>query len=321
MGGAVLNCPACGWKVRLPAATCPKCQANLRTGERPEVYVPLWRRKKSKLFFLIILLCLPPSLYAALSSYAEEGGAAWIRMRLGACAEPMEKWEQFSQEEFEKEVKSGFSLWSRPGENTRVAGQSAKGPETEAEKARTRSQKFIDRDNQTYFATTLMSPGPSKNLAPKENWFGLMSGEWDVAYIVGAGTRDEVLVAGEWTFAWINNGQAMQDVLSVPYQWSEPAAGVAPIQMTTIRMPNAQRQNWEGFHVLDGRMIYFGVARTASNQIMEHYQLEGEPLVAWTYYDLEMASFKVAISQSANNGASWTKVADIWAKRRSTVMP
>jgi hypothetical protein len=320
MSGAVLNCPVCGCTVRLPATDCPKCKANLRTGERPEVYIPLWKRKKTRLIVLIVLLCIPPSVYAIISSYAEEGAVAWIRMKLGTCAEPMEKWEEFSQEQFEKEVKSGFNLWTSD-ENTRITGQSAKGPETEEEKARSESQKIIDRDNQTYFATTLMSSGPAKTLTPKDNWFGLMNGEWDVAYIVGAGTPEEVIVAGEWNFTWINNGQAMQDVLSVPYQWSKPSPGVAPIQMTTVRMPNLQRQNWEGFHILDGRMIYFGVVRTASNQIMEHYQLEGEPLMVWMYDDLEMASFKVTINQSTDNGATWTKVADIWAKRRSTVLP
>ena len=57
-GGAVLACPVCGILVKLPATECPKCRADLRTGERPEEYVPLWRRKKTK---LIILLLIRPS--------------------------------------------------------------------------------------------------------------------------------------------------------------------------------------------------------------------------------------------------------------------
>jgi hypothetical protein len=268
----------------------------------------------------LVLLALPPSIFGILSSQSEEGVAAWIRMKLGGCAEPMEKWEEFSQEEFEKSVKSGYGSWSQ-GPNTRIAGQSAKGPETPAEAARSQSEKIISRDNQTYFATTLTSDGPSRDLKPQDNWFVLMSGEWDVAYIVNAGRPDEALVAGEWTFTWINDGQAMQDVLSVPYQWSKPPPDMSPIRMTTIRMFNPKRQAWEGFHVLDGSMIYFGVTKTPGNQIMEHYQREGEPLVVWVYSDIKRDSFKVSVSSSNDQGASWTPVAELWCKRRETVIP
>jgi hypothetical protein len=304
--------------VKLPANECPECHTNLRTGEKPEEYVPIWRRKKSKLLILIMLFVLPAAGYGFISRHAEEGVAAWVRGKLGTCAEPMERWEEFDQEKFESKVKGGFSSWIE-GANTRIAGQSAKGPETPEEAARPEEEKIIDRDNQTYFATTLMSSGPSADLKVQDNWYMLMNGEWDVAYVsVG---ESQALMAGEWTFAWINNGQAIEDVLSVPYQWSKPPEGTAPIQMTTVRIHNPKRQAWEGFHVLDGSMVFFGATKTPHNQLMEHYKTEDGPLVVWHYEDVKRDSFKVTVSHSADNGATWVRVAELWCKRRQTIAP
>ena len=128
-------------------------------------------------------------------------------------------------------------------------------------------------------------------------------------------------MAGEWTFTWINDGQAIQDVLSVPYQWAEPSGDIPRIQMTTVRTYNPKRQAWEGFHVLNGAMIYFWVVKTPRNQIIERYQREGEPLIVWLYADLQPDSFKVTISQSTDNGNSWALLGELWCKRRSTVVP
>jgi hypothetical protein len=68
-------------------------------------------------------------------------------------------------------------------------------------------------------------------------------------------------------------------------------------------------------------MIYFGVSKNPQNQIVELYQIEGGPLMAWLYSDVARDSFKVAISRSVNNGASYTVEAELWAKRRRTVLP
>jgi hypothetical protein len=298
---------------------CPKCRADLRTGERPEEYVPLWRRKKAKFISILVLLSLPLLIYSFLTSESDQGLYGWARARLGTCAEPREKWEEFSQEEFEKGVKGGYNSWSS-SDNKRVTGQSAKGPDTPERAARPESEKIIERDNQTYFATSLMSEGPSKSLKPQDNWYMLMSGEWDVAWIIDAGTAQEKVVAGEWTFTWINNGQAVQDVLSVPYQWSKPPEGLTPIQITTVRMFNPKNGTWEGFHVMDGAMVYFAVSKTKTNQVMERYQLAGEPLVVWLYEEVKPDSFKVSVSHATEQGA-WVKVADLWCKRRRTVIP
>jgi hypothetical protein len=180
--------------------------------------------------------------------------------------------------------------------------------------------RTIATDNRNYFASTLTSYGPSKALNPKDNLYIIMNGEWDVAYIRNPGTSEEQAIPGEWTFAWINDGQAIQDVLTVPYRWQSPPSGFKPVVATTVRIFNSSRTQWEGFHVINNQMIFFGVVKTDQNQIMEHFNVPDGPLTVWLYHDLEKDSFKVTVSESADGGLTYRKTAEVWAKRRDTTL-
>ncbi|MDR2443791.1 MAG: hypothetical protein LBE31_09775 [Deltaproteobacteria bacterium] len=320
--GAQILCPVCGIMVKLPAVECPKCRANLRTGEKPEEYVPLWKRKKTKALVLLAIIMTPPLIFGLLTTETGMEMRDWLEARVGleSCVEPQKRWEDFSQKDLEDQVKKGYDNWSK-GKNTRIAGQSAKGPETPEELARSDSERTIDRDNQAYFASALMSSGPRKTLRPQDNWYLLMDGEWEVAYIINPGSSDSRIIGGEWSFTWINNGQAVQDVLAVPFQWNKTEEQFEPILITSIRLFNPQRNSWEGFHVMNGVMVYFGVTKTAQNQILEHYQTGDGRLIVWVYSDLNPSSFKVTISQSTDNGATYKAISEMWAKRRDTVIP
>ncbi|MDR1050027.1 MAG: hypothetical protein LBP95_02910 [Deltaproteobacteria bacterium] len=316
-GGAQLHCPVCGIMVKLPATECPQCRTNLRTGEKPEEYVPIWKRRKGKLLFLIFLLMLPSVAFSLISAYSEEGFLVFLRQKLGldSCAEPRDMWEEFSQEEFEQSVKGGYDNWKQSLVN-RLAGQSPRGPESEEEAARDPKEKFLEADRQIYFAASLSSRFPSEKLQAQNNWYGRTTGEWDVAYIHLPGSRNEELVAGEWLVYWINDGQAIQDVLSVPYRWQKPPEGFETVQATTVKAFNHAKNYWEGFHVQDDRLHYFRSSRNSSGQIIEQYQVEGGPLVATVFSEMSQTSFRAAVSHSSDNGASYTLIAEIWAKKR-----
>ncbi|MDR0354224.1 MAG: hypothetical protein LBJ64_00570 [Deltaproteobacteria bacterium] len=317
VGGAQISCPACGIMVKLPATECPECKANLRTGEKPEEYVPLWKRKKGKLIALIMLFLLPSVSFSILSSQTDDGVMEYLRQKLGldSCAEPRDMWEEFSQREFEQNVKSGYSKWNKLL-NSRILGQSARGPETEDEAALSEREKMAEKDRRAYFADTLMDKGPSTQLQAKDNWFVTLPGEWDVAYISAPGTAEEQIIAGEWIFSWVNDGQALQDVLSVPYRWQKPPFGFRAIQSTGIRTFNAKHGFWEGFKILEGRLAYFRNIRTSTGQIMEQHKIDGGPLTVAVFGDFQVMSFQLTISESFDNGASYKVLAELWAKKR-----
>jgi hypothetical protein len=320
--GARIFCPACGILVRLPATECPQCKANLRTGEKPEEYIPLWKRGKTKILIILCIIGIPALLWNYASKQTDKGLWQYLSDRFGleTCAEPRNMWDEFNQKEFESGVKKGYDQWNKD-ENSRMVGQDPNGPETPEQAVRSEKEKILARDNRSYFASTLMSDQPSKNLKPTDNWYMLFPGEWDVAYILKAGTPDEQIIAGEWTFTWINDGQALQDVLSVPYRWQTAPKGFDQIQSTSTRLFNPKLHVWEGFHIQDSGFVFFRSARSQDRRIVEHYQTEGGPLVVTTFSDFTATSFKVTINESTNNGASYKEVAQIWAKKREVIVP
>jgi sialic acid synthase SpsE len=161
-----------------------------------------------------------------------------------------------------------------------------------------------------------MSEGPSKSLKPENNWYNGLLGEWEVAWLQGQDSSDEKIMASEWMFAWINNGEALQDVLSLPFRWLKPPSGVNSLSMTTARHFNATRKAWAGFHIHSGQMCYFGGTRN-QNQAIEPYQMENGPIMAWVFENIQPDSFKVAISQSTDNGSTFKMVGEIGLKREA----
>jgi hypothetical protein len=319
--GVQIFCPACGILVRLPANECPQCRADLRTGLKPEEYVPIWKRGKTKLLLILTAIALPTIAWSAISSQTEEGLLGWLKDRIGleSCADPRDMWDEFDQAEFEKGVHKGFDAWSLKSASRRL-GLDPNGPEPPEEAAKTPEEKARSQDTRNFFALTLMSSKPSDDLKPLDNWYTVFPGEWDVAYMTGQRTPDERVVAGEWTFAWINDGQALQDVMSVPYRWQEPPADFKAIQSTSTRIFNPKFHVWEGFHIVDNQLIYFRSARSQDGKIMENYQLEGGIMVVTVFSELTEDSFKATVSRSTNNGASYVQEAEIWAKRREVTV-
>jgi hypothetical protein len=304
--------------VQLPASTCPTCHANLRTGLRPQEYeekISFWRRRWSRAVIVLVLLIGPPGIYAlGFGDLGEllKGGLG--KFGLADCAEPRNRWDDYSQEDFEKNVRAGYASWQN-NKSTRRIGESATGPESALMAARSPEQKMIHQDTQSFFAGSLMSDGPSKNLKAEDNWYKNLLGEWDLAWIQGEGSGDEKMTPGEWVFAWINNGEALQSVISLPNRWLKPPEGLTPINMTSVRHFNTGRKAWEGFHIQTGQMHYFG-ATFNQNQLVESYQIENGPIMVWVFEELQNDSFKVTISQSTDNGTSYTTLGQIWAKKR-----
>ncbi|MDR2339990.1 MAG: zinc ribbon domain-containing protein [Deltaproteobacteria bacterium] len=315
---ATIQCPACGKSVRLPATTCPFCKADLRTGERPEEKVSVWQRRGLKTIVVILLLLLPVGAYVIANydsiDWGSEGGLKdRLLLRLHSCADPQPKmWEEDDQEAQKKAVKAGYSSW-KDNKRQRAMGQGQYDPDAEG-----MSEEELEArtDRRGYFATTLLADGPSKSLDPGDNWYGDLAGEWDVAYITGFGTPEENIVNGEWNFVWINGGDAMEDVLNVPYLWDMSKAE-APIRMTTIRTYNGTEKLWEGARVMPGRIAPFRAVRNQDGSIIENFVSPRGSHEFWVYANITKDSFQVYISETKDNGQSYDTIAEIWAKGRA----
>ena len=98
------------------------------------------------------------------------------------------------------------------------------------------------------FINVLVSKGKSNLIPEKDNLYGQFVGEWDFEWVDNQGTTGERHVQGEWIFAWVLEGTAIQDVFICPSRKArikdyQPDAAYA----TTVRMYNPNTEAWGYF--------------------------------------------------------------------------
>jgi hypothetical protein len=300
--------------VKLPAETCPACKTNLRTGEKPEEEVSIWQRRGFKTLVVSACILAPLLTWAALTG--KFSGEFIERMRTGlqSCAEPPKKmWDTSDPAEDKRVVRAGYGPW-RERQKTRPVGQDPNGPETEEWKNLSQNEKILRTDRRDYFAASIFSLSASPDLKTENNWYSLIVGEWDVAWIPGGDFNSPDVQNGEWNFTWINAGEAIQDVLSIPYLWEK--RNKDSVRTTTIRTFNPNTGIWEGAHIQNGRILPFQATRNRDGNIFESYQTGPGVIVVWTFANIDTESFQVYINQTNNGGQSYQLLAEIWAKKR-----
>jgi hypothetical protein len=300
--------------VKLPAELCPSCGTNLRTGERPEKETSIWQRRGFKPLVVSVLVLIPLGAWLV-SSGALENANLLERARVGLarCADPPRRiWEEASAAEEKQAAKRGYNSW-RERVHSRPAGMSPSGPQTAEERSLPREERERRSDRRNYFAATLMSERPAQSLPSDVNWYGPFMGEWDTAWITGMGTPDEKIVQGEWNFTWINAGEALQDLVAIPYLWE--AAKTPPLRATTLRTFNQQSGAWEGVRIQGGRIFPFSASHNKDGNIYESYR-DGIYIVTWIFYNITPGGFQVTVNETADGGQSYRLSGELWSKRR-----
>ena len=104
------------------------------------------------------------------------------------------------------------------------------------------------------FINVLVSKGKSNLIPEKDNLYGQFVGEWDFEWVDNQGTTGERHVQGEWIFAWVLEGTAIQDVFICPSRKArikdyQPDAAYA----TTVRMYNPNTEAWDILYMGTGR--------------------------------------------------------------------
>jgi hypothetical protein len=301
--------------VKLPAETCPNCSTNLRTGERPEEKTAIWARRGFKTIVVSTVILLPLLIWAISSDKLSWQLIDKMRAGLASCAEPpLKMWDKYDPAAEQQAVRQGFASW-RDSNKTRPMGQDPNGPNNpNASLSKEEMASRTDRLN--YFASSLISISPSPKLKDKDNWYGPLVGEWDVAWVPEGNVDSENILQGEWNFSWINGGEALQDMLIIPYLWQTKTRDQTQIRATSIRSFNEQMGYWEGIHIQYGRMYPFQASRNRDGNIFESFQGEPGVILVWTFTNVQPNSFLVYVNQTTDNGQSYKLMAEIWAKRR-----
>ncbi len=163
-------------------------------------------------------------------------------------------------------------------------------------------------------ASTVMSllaaDGPVEGLADRLMLFGRFVGAWDVTSTSFRpdGTRREQL--GEWHFAWVLGGRAVQDVL---FEKESPERCG-----TTIRAYDDHSDSWSVSWVGPVWHEFFHlVARAVGDRIvLEGAGTDPSRRVRWSFNEITDDSFLWRGEASLDEGETWMLEQEIRARRR-----
>jgi hypothetical protein len=166
------------------------------------------------------------------------------------------------------------------------------------------------------FMSALTKPAPAAATLPST--FDPLLGSWSLAVTYAPGTDSAVTWPGEWHFARVLEGRAIQDVWRVV---ATDSAGMARLRGygTTLRTWDpaieAWRSTWIG--VLNATVTPF-IGRTVNGEILlEPAQQDSAQLYRWVFFDIRARTFRWRAELSEDKGKTWRVEQEMYAKRSS----
>jgi hypothetical protein len=159
---------------------------------------------------------------------------------------------------------------------------------------------------------------PNATLADKLQLYGQFVGAWrlDIAYhtFAGAVLRDE----GEWHFAWVLDGKAIQDVWIFPARDRRDPAAPVPWHMygTTFRWYDPALDAWHINWFDPSRPMQMRqLGRAMGKDIVQTGEDQGGFVRRWRFTDIARDSFRWLGDASWDRGATWTLEMEMKARR------
>ena len=171
----------------------------------------------------------------------------------------------------------------------------------------------------TGFLDALLAPGPAPALAEAARVYDWLSGSWD-AIVVDYdrdGTRHES--RGEWHFAWVLAGRAMQDVWISPPRAEQEMNGGAGERVrygTSLRVFDAAAGTWRvaWFNPVNGAENHL-VGRRIGDAVVQEGQLADGTRIRWSFVDVRPGSFTWRGELSTDGGRAWRVDAEFFCTR------
>ena len=165
----------------------------------------------------------------------------------------------------------------------------------------------------------LTSDGPSLELGSVPDLYSWLIGSWDARIIDYGenGSKREQL--GEWHFAWVLEGRAVQDVLVVPARDlrspSSPKEGNR--YGTSIRVYDPTIDAWKITWINPVRNIenHLTGRKVGKEIIQEGVDTDGA-LMRWCFRDIQPNSFHWTGEQSTDQGKTWQLGAEFYCVRK-----
>ena len=142
-------------------------------------------------------------------------------------------------------------------------------------------------------AAALLSAGPHPDLPEAQQIFAPFIGSWDLLVTwygdAGRPVRQE---RGEWHFAWVLEGRAVQDVWIVPPRPERPGRDDLYEYGTSLRFFDPALGAWRSFWCGPARRAFhaFTARRVGDEIVLQTMSDEGRRM-RWVFSDIEPARF------------------------------
>src|SRR5690606_15497136 len=159
------------------------------------------------------------------------------------------------------------------------------------------------------FLDTLCSPGPAPELGDAADVYGWLVGSWDMRVVDCPPDELRREAVGEWHFAWVLEGRAVQDVFIVPPRplrdRSAPARN-GNRYGSSIRVYDAATGAWKVIWVnpVTGAEDHL-VGRRVGDEIVQEGRRADGSLIRWSFVDITADSFTWRGECSTDGGATW----------------
>jgi hypothetical protein len=174
-------------------------------------------------------------------------------------------------------------------------------------------------NRQSDFAQALLAKGPAAQLGDTAKVYDWLIGSWDVRVIdyMADGTKRES--TGEWHFAWVLEGRAVQDVWISPPRPLRDSSTPQPGNRygTTLRVYDAGIKAWRIMwnNPVSGVHNELTARRKGNDIVQEGRNQEGDP-IRWVFTDITRDSFRWYGERSTDGGKTWRLEAEFFGKRK-----
>ena len=164
------------------------------------------------------------------------------------------------------------------------------------------------------FAKALCSDARSAEIPSEHDFFAPLIGDWDIWWTDGLQSGTPREVRGEWLFAQVLDGYAVQDVFIVPSRTQRLANPQPDAEYgTTIRIYEPASGTWDIFYGCVGTALRLTAHKEAEEIVLVQ---NGEGATRYVFSGMSEASFSWRKELRSDAGL-WQVVARVRARRKA----
>jgi hypothetical protein len=171
------------------------------------------------------------------------------------------------------------------------------------------------------FADVLHTSSPAPDLADKLALYAFILGAWDTKVIAHEENGATHESSGEIHAGWVLEGRGIQDVWMIPARPERrPGMPVLPVAGnwygTTLRIYDPRIDAWQIFWNDPANSNFVRqIARAEGSDVVQIGTTETGAVWRWTFTDIRGDGFHWFGEESKDEGRTWRKLADVFARR------